>query len=43
MRDYMKLKYASLLQGMEEKKDLPADDAKALQAALQDWKKNGSF
>ena len=43
MRDYMKQKYASLLQGMEEKKDLPAEDASALQAALQDWKKNGSF
>jgi hypothetical protein len=28
---------------MDEKKDLSADDEKALKAAIADWKKNGSF
>jgi F-type H+/Na+-transporting ATPase subunit alpha len=43
MRDYVKEKYASLIGGMESKKDLPADDEKALHEAVKDWKKNGSF
>src|SRR5579859_5649625 len=43
MRDYIKTKYASLVKNMEEKKDLSADDEKALKAAIEDWKKNGSF
>ena len=28
---------------MEEKKDLAAEDEKALHEAIKDWKKNGSF
>jgi len=28
---------------MEEKKDLSADDEKALHDAIKDWKKNASF
>src|SRR2546422_7350408 len=43
MRDYLKGKYAELLGRMEEKKDLPAEDEKALHDAIKDWKKNGSF
>jgi F-type H+-transporting ATPase subunit alpha len=43
MRDYIKSKYASLVKNMEDKKDLSADEEKALKAAIEDWKKNGSF
>jgi F-type H+-transporting ATPase subunit alpha len=43
MRDYLKTKYASLVKNMEDKKDLSADDEKALKAAIADWKKNGSY
>jgi F-type H+-transporting ATPase subunit alpha len=43
MRDYVKDKYADLVKRMEDKKDLAADDEKALKAAIEDWKKNGSF
>jgi F-type H+-transporting ATPase subunit alpha len=43
MRDYLKTKYASLIKTMDEKKDLSADDEKALHNAIKDWKKNGSF
>ena len=40
MRDHVKVKYAALVKTMEEKKDLSADDEKALKAAIEDWKKN---
>jgi F-type H+/Na+-transporting ATPase subunit alpha len=43
MRDYIKSKYGDLVARMEEKKDLAGDDEKALKAAIEDWKKNGSF
>jgi len=43
MRDYMKTKYAALVKTMEDKKDLSADEEKSLKAAIEDWKKNGSF
>jgi F-type H+-transporting ATPase subunit alpha len=43
MRDYLKGKYASLIKQMEDKKDLSADEEKALKAAIEDWKKSGSF
>src|SRR6266446_6861549 len=43
MRDYMKDKYASLVKTMEDRKDLSADEEKALKAAIEDWKKSGSF
>src|SRR5467141_2016187 len=43
MRDYLKGKYGSLVARMEEKKDLSAEDEKALHDAIKDWKKNGSF
>ncbi|MFO1320890.1 MAG: F0F1 ATP synthase subunit alpha [Burkholderiales bacterium] len=43
MRDYLKSKYADIIKRLDEKKDLPADDEKALSEALKDWKKNGSY
>jgi F-type H+-transporting ATPase subunit alpha len=43
MRDYVKEKYADLVGRMEDKKDLTADDEKALKGAIEDWKKSGSF
>jgi F-type H+-transporting ATPase subunit alpha len=43
MRDYMKTKYATLVKNMEDKKDLSAEEEKALKAAIEDWKKSGSF
>jgi F-type H+-transporting ATPase subunit alpha len=43
MRDYIKGKYASLVKTMEDKKDLAAEDEKALHEAIKDWKKNGSY
>ena len=41
MRDYLKTKYAALVERMD--KDLSADDEKALHEAIKDWKKNGSY
>src|SRR5438105_2076369 len=43
MREYIKGKYAALVKAMEDKKDLSADDEKALKSAIEDWTKNGSF
>jgi F-type H+-transporting ATPase subunit alpha len=43
MRDYLKSKYAALVDTMESKKELSADDEKALGEAIKDWKKSGSF
>jgi len=43
LRDYCKSKYASLIDGIEQKKDMSADEEKALKAAIEDWKKNGSW
>jgi len=41
MRDYIKTKYAALAVRMD--KELSADDEKALNEAIKDWKKNGSY
>ena len=43
MRDHLKTRYAALIKRVEEKNELSADDEKALKAALEDWKKSGSF
>jgi F-type H+-transporting ATPase subunit alpha len=43
MRDYVKDKNAALIERLQDKKDLPADDEKALKEAIADWKKNGSY
>jgi F-type H+-transporting ATPase subunit alpha len=43
MRDYVKDKYGDLIARLQDKKDLPAEDEKALKDAIADWKKNGSY
>jgi len=43
MRDAMKGKYPGIVKSMEDKKDLSADEEKALKAAIEDWKKSGTF
>jgi F-type H+-transporting ATPase subunit alpha len=43
LRDYVKGKYGDLVKRMDEKKELAAEDEKALKAAIEDWKKNGSY
>jgi F-type H+/Na+-transporting ATPase subunit alpha len=43
MRDYLKSKYSELVDRMEDKKDLSADDEKALHEAIKDWKANGTL
>jgi F-type H+/Na+-transporting ATPase subunit alpha len=39
LREYLKSKYAELVARIEDKKDLSADDEKALGEAIKDWKK----
>jgi F-type H+-transporting ATPase subunit alpha len=41
MRDYVKTKYVALAGRMD--KELSGDDEKALNEAIKDWKKNGSY
>jgi F-type H+-transporting ATPase subunit alpha len=43
MRDYAKTNFADLINRVEEKKDLTADDEKALKAVIEEWKKKGSY
>src|SRR3954467_10861275 len=43
MRDHIKSKYPVIAKSMEEKKDLSPEDEKALNEAIKDWKKSGSF
>ena len=43
MRDYIKGKYADLIGRIEKSSDLVGDDEKAVKAAIEDWKKNGSY
>ena len=43
MRDYLKSKYAALVERMEKNKDLAKEDEAALNEAIKDWKKNGSY
>lgn len=43
MRDYLKSKYSAIVTNMEAKKDLSVDEEKALKAAIEDWKKSGTF
>ena len=43
MRDYLKSKYADLVNRIESTKDLSADDEKALHEAVKDFKKNGTY
>jgi len=43
MRDFVKQTYADLVGRMEANTDLSDEDAATLKAAIEDWKKNGSF
>ncbi|HNO61689.1 MAG TPA: F0F1 ATP synthase subunit alpha, partial [Plasticicumulans sp.] len=43
LRNFMRTKYAALHGRVEETKDLSADDEKALAAAIEDFKKTGTF
>ena len=43
LRDYLKTKFAALVGNIETRKDMSADDEKALKAAIEDWKKSGTY
>jgi F-type H+-transporting ATPase subunit alpha len=43
LRTFMKSKYAALMDKIESTKDLDADGEKLLSAAIEDFKKNGTF
>jgi len=43
LRDHLKSKYPAQVNAIEDKKDLSADEENALKAAIEDWKKSGSF
>jgi F-type H+-transporting ATPase subunit alpha len=43
LRTYIKSKYAALIDKIESTKDLDADGEKALAAAIEDFKKNGTY
>ena len=43
LRQFMKSKYAAIMDRIEQTKDLNADDEKALAAAIEDFKKTGTY
>ncbi|OGB47249.1 MAG: F0F1 ATP synthase subunit alpha, partial [Burkholderiales bacterium RIFCSPLOWO2_12_67_14] len=43
LRDYMKSKYAELVNRIESTKDLTKEDEALLLEAVKDWKKNGTY
>src|SRR5205809_1104027 len=43
LRQFMKSKYAAIMDKIESTKDMGAEDEKALAAAIEDFKKTGSF
>ena len=43
MRDYVKGKYADLIDRIESTKDLSKDDEAKLHDAIKDFKKNGTY
>ena len=43
LRSFMKSKYAALMDKIEQAKDMSADDEKAMAAAIEDFKKTGTF
>jgi F-type H+-transporting ATPase subunit alpha len=43
LRDHLKEKQPAQVKAIEDKKDLSADEEKALKAAIEEWKKTGSF
>ena len=43
MRDYIQAKFGDLVKRIEDTKDLIKDDEEKLNAAIKDWKQNGSY
>jgi F-type H+-transporting ATPase subunit alpha len=43
LRQFMKSKYAPIMDRIEQTKDMSADDEKALAAAIDDFKKTGTY
>jgi F-type H+-transporting ATPase subunit alpha len=43
LKDFIKSKFAALIGSIETKKDMSADEEKALKAAIEDWKKSGTY
>ena len=43
LRDYIQTKFATLIGNIESKKDMSADDEKSFKAAIEEWKKSGTF
>ena len=43
LRQFMKSKYAALIDKLEQTKDMDAEGEKAFSAAIEDFKKNGTF
>jgi ATP synthase F1 gamma subunit len=43
LRQYLHAKYKGLVDRIDSTKDLTADDEKALEAAMEDFKKNGAY
>ncbi len=43
MRDYIQAKFGDLVKRIEDTKDLSKDDEEKLNAAIKDWKQNGSY
>ncbi|HWZ71638.1 MAG TPA: F0F1 ATP synthase subunit alpha [Casimicrobiaceae bacterium] len=43
LRQFMKSKYAALMDKLEQTKDMDAEGEKAFSAAIEDFKKNGTF
>ncbi len=43
LRDYIQAKFSDLVKRIEDTKDLSKDDEEKLNAAIKDWKQNGSY
>jgi F-type H+-transporting ATPase subunit alpha len=43
LRQFMKSKYAAIVDKIEKTKEMSADDEKALAAAIEDFKKTGTY
>ncbi|HEX4882970.1 MAG TPA: F0F1 ATP synthase subunit alpha, partial [Casimicrobiaceae bacterium] len=43
LRQFMKSKYAELMERIEQSKDMSADDEKAMAAGIEDFKKTGTY
>ena len=43
MRQFMKGMYAAIVDKIEQTKEMSGDDEKALSAAIEDFKKNGTY